>query len=135
MAQHVPISFPSPGDEVDRVGGVDKVDGVGGFGGSIVAYDHKHCEMLILILVKHVLVIMMVIVIGGCSHITSAKNRGSYTPLPPPSAMVSIWLTPPPPSVSNGQHLAYPPSPPRQPSSAFSRRPYCTTIFDVGFLT
>ena len=33
----------------------------------------------------------------GCSHITSAKNRGSYTP--------------PPPSVSNGQHLAYPPSP------------------------
>ena len=63
MAQHVPISFPSPGDEVDGVGGVDKVDGVGGFGGLIVAYDHKHCEMLILILVKHVLVIMMVIVI------------------------------------------------------------------------
>ena len=30
----------------------------------------------------------------GCSHITSAKNRGSYTP--------------PPPSVSNGQHLPYP---------------------------
>ena len=31
----------------------------------------------------------------GCSHITSAKNRGSYTP--------------PSPSVSNGQHLAYSP--------------------------
>ena len=32
-------------------------------------------------------------------------------PLPPPSAMVSIWLTPPPPLVSNGQLLAYPPPP------------------------
>ena len=42
----------------------------------------------------------------GCSHITSAKIRGSWTP--------------PPPSVSNGQHLAYPPSPPRQLSSAFA---------------
>ena len=35
--------------------------------------------------------------IRGCSHITSAKNRGSSPP--------------PPPSVSNGQHLADPPSP------------------------
>ena len=34
--------------------------------------------------------------IRGCSHITSAKIRGSWTP--------------PPPSVSNGQHLAYPSS-------------------------
>ena len=42
-----------------------------------------------------------VIYIRGCSQITSAKNRGSYTP--------------PPPSVSNGQHLACPPT----PSSAF----------------
>ena len=55
----------------------------------------------------------------GCSHITSAKIRG--------------FLTPPPPSVSNGQHLAYPPSPPRQLSSAFARRPLCTTIFGVDF--
>ena len=62
MAQHVPISFPSPGDEVDGVGGVDKVGGVCGFGGLIFAYDHKHCEMLILILVKHVLVIIKVTV-------------------------------------------------------------------------
>ena len=54
MAQHVPISFPSPGDEVD---------GVGGFGGLTVAYDHNHCEMLMLILVKHVLVIIIVKVI------------------------------------------------------------------------
>ena len=60
MAQHVPISFPSPGDEVDGVGGVDKVDGV--CGGSIVAYDHNHSEILMLILVKHVLVIIKVIV-------------------------------------------------------------------------
>ena len=59
MAQHVPISFPSPGDEVDGVGGVDKV---GGVGGSIVAYDHNHSEILMLILVKHVLVIIKVIV-------------------------------------------------------------------------
>ena len=63
MAQHVPISFPSPGDEVDGVGGVDKVGGVCGFGGSIVAYDHNHSEILMLILVKHVLVIIKVIVI------------------------------------------------------------------------
>ena len=47
--------------------------------------------------------------IGGCSHITSAKIRGSWTP--------------PPPSVSNGQHLAYPPSPPRQQWSAFGLPP------------
>ena len=45
----------------------------------------------------------------GCSHITSAKNRGSYTPSPP--------------SVSNGQHLAAPPSPLRQQWSAFSLPP------------
>ena len=45
----------------------------------------------------------------GCSHITSAKIRGSWTP--------------PPPSVSNGQHLAYPPSPPRQQWSAFGLPP------------
>ena len=44
-----------------------------------------------------------------CSHITSAKIRGSWTP--------------PPPSVSNGQHLAYPPSPPRQQWSAFGLPP------------
>ena len=44
--------------------------------------------------------------IRGCSHITSAKTRGSYTP--------------PPPSVSNGQHLADPPSPLRQQWLAFS---------------
>ena len=47
--------------------------------------------------------------VRGCSHITSAKNRGSYTP--------------PPPSVSNGQHLADPPSPLRQQWSAFSLPP------------
>ena len=51
MAQHVPISFPSPGDELDGVGGLN------------VAYDHNHCEMLMLILVKHVLVIIIVKVI------------------------------------------------------------------------
>ena len=48
--------------------------------------------------------------VRGCSHITSAKIRGSCQelpgpPLPPPSAMVSIWLTPPPPLVSFRQHL------------------------------
>ena len=37
-----------------------------------------------------------ILTLRGCSHITSAKNRGSYTP--------------PPPSVSNGQHLTDPPS-------------------------
>ena len=31
--------------------------------------------------------------IRGCSHITSAKTRGYWTPLPPPSAMVSICHT------------------------------------------
>ena len=59
--------------------------------------------------------------VRGCSHITSAKIRGSWTP--------------PPPLVSNGQHLAYPPSPPRQLSSAFARRPFCTTIFYVDLIT
>ena len=48
----------------------------------------------------------------GCSHITSAKIRGSWTP-PPPSVSNGQHLAyPPPPLVSNGQHLAYPPLPP-----------------------
>ena len=55
--------------------------------------------------------IMSILIMGG-SHITSAKIRGSWTPSP--SAMVSIWLTPP-----------------RQLSSAFARHPFCTTIFYV----
>ena len=63
--------------------------------------------------------------IRGCSHIMSAKNRSSETP-PPPSPRASV---------SNGQLLADPPSPPRQLSSAFARRPFCTTIFDLDFLT
>ena len=46
------------------------------------------------ILSPHVKVKVSKILIRGCSHITSAKT----------------W-TPPPPSVSNSQHLAYPPSP------------------------
>ena len=37
-----------------------------------------------------------------------------YPPSPPSSAFVSIWPTPPPPLVSNGQLLADPPSPLRQ---------------------
>ena len=43
--------------------------------------------------------------VKGCSHITPAKIRDSWTPLPPPSAMVSIWLTHHPPLVSFRQHL------------------------------
>ena len=46
--------------------------------------------------------------IGGCPHITSANFRG--------------FQTPPPPLVSNCQHLLDPP-PPRQLSSAFGRPP------------
>ena len=34
----------------------------------------------------------------GCSHITSAKIRDSWTPPPPSSAMVSFWLTSPLPA-------------------------------------
>ena len=66
---------------------------------------------------------------SGAVHILRQPKSGvPGPPLPPPSAMVSIWLTPPPPLVSNGQLLAYPPSPPRQLSSAFTRRPCCTNI-------
>ena len=48
MAQHVPISFPSPGDEVD--------------GGLIFVSDHNHNKalMLIAMLVKLVLVVVLV---------------------------------------------------------------------------
>ena len=35
--------------------------------------------------------------------------------------------------VSQNQGFLDPPSPPRQLSSAFARRPFCTTIFDVDF--
>ena len=67
----------------------------------------------------------------GAVHILRQPRSGvPGPPLPPPSAMISIWLTP---LVSNGQHLAYPPSPPRQLSSAFARRPFRTTVFDVDF--
>ena len=45
--------------------------------------------------------------IRGCSHITSAKIRGSWTP----------------------------PSPLRQQWTAFARRPFCTTIFYVDLFT
>ena len=62
--------------------------------------------------------------IRGCSHIMSAKFGG--------------FQTPPPPLVSNGQHLpdppfpprhqlsafAWPPLPPRHPSSAFTQPPF-----------
>ena len=43
----------------------------------------------------------------GAVHILRQPKSGvPGPPLPPLSAMVSIWLTPPPPLVSNGQHLA-----------------------------
>ena len=50
MAQHVPISFPSPGDEID------------GLAGSIVAYDHNHSDtrLVLIVMLVVVLVIMMV---------------------------------------------------------------------------
>ena len=48
---------------------------------------------------------------GLFTYYVSQKLGSLHPPLPPSSAMVSIWLTPPPPSVINGQHLAYPPSP------------------------
>ena len=51
----------------------------------------------------------MTIILRGCPHITSANFGG--------------FQTPPPPLVSNRQHLLDPPSPPRQPSSAFGGPP------------
>ena len=72
----------------------------------------------------------------GAVHILRQPKTGvRRPPLPPRSAMVIFWLTPPPPLVSNCQHLDDPPSPPRQPSSSFARRPFCTAIFYVDFLT
>ena len=44
--------------------------------------------------------------LGAVHILRQPKTRVPTPPLPPPSAMVSIWLTPPPPSVSNGKHLA-----------------------------
>ena len=73
--------------------------------------------------------------IRGCSHITSAKIRGSWTTPPPLVSNGQHLAYPPSPLVSNGQHLTYPPSPPRQLSSAFARRPFCTTIFYVDLFT
>ena len=78
----------------------------------------------------------------------SAIFGGLQTPFPPSSAIVSncnfgthkpmlsnLSLTQPP-FVSNGQHLLDPPSPPRQPSSAFDRPPSTNvlkekTLFDM----
>ena len=52
------------------------------------------------------------------SDIISSQIR-----VPPLSAIVSICLTPPPPFVSHCQHLLYPPSPLRQPLTAFCKQP------------
>ena len=62
-----------------------------------------------------------------------SQKRGFVDP-PPLSANVSFWLTPPPPLVSFCQQLADPPSPLRQLSSAFGKRPICTTNFTEDFL-
>ena len=57
----------------------------------------------------------------GAVHILRQPKTGvRRPPLPPRSAMVIFWLTPPPPLVSNCQHLDDPPSPPRQPLSSFA---------------
>ena len=44
-------------------------------------------------------------VLGAVHILRQPKSGVSGPPLPPPSAMVSIWLTPPPPFVSFRQHL------------------------------
>ena len=50
-------------------------------------------------------------VVRGCSHMTSAKNGAVQTPpLPPLSAKVRNWSTPPPPLVRKNQKPAYPSS-------------------------
>ena len=50
--------------------------------------------------------------VRGCSQIMSVKNGGSRPPpLPPFSAIVSIFPTPPPPFVSRCQHFPNRPSP------------------------
>ena len=45
-----------------------------------------------------------------------------------------FWLTPPPPLRQQWSAFDWSPSPPCQPSSAFVRRPFWTTIFDIDFL-
>ena len=47
------------------------------------------------------------ILLGAVHILRQPKSGVPGPPLPPPSVIVSIWLTPPPPLVSNGQHLAY----------------------------
>ena len=55
----------------------------------------------------------------GAVHILCQPKSGvPGPPLPPPSAMVSIWLTPP-----------------RQLSSTFALRPFCTNFFYVALFT
>ena len=70
----------------------------------------------------------------GAVHILRQPKTGVRRPPPPLSANVSFWLTPPPPLVSFCQQLADPPSPLRQLSSAFGKRPICTTNFTEDFL-
>ena len=52
-----------------------------------------------------------VIRLRGFSHMTSAKNGGVQTPLPPLSAKVRNWPYPPPSLVRKNQKPAYTPSP------------------------
>ena len=56
------------------------------------------------------------IVLGAVHIWRQPKMEGSRPPLPPLSAKVRNWSTPPPPLVRKNQKPAYPPSPPCQKS-------------------
>ena len=64
---------------------------------SFIRHQHQHCMPDRQRHILHANLPKCCLFFRGCSLITSANIRGSWTP--------------PPPSVSNGQHLAYPPSP------------------------
>ena len=49
--------------------------------------------------------LLLLLRLGAVHILRQPKSGVPGPPLPPPSAMVSIWLTPPPPLVSFRQHL------------------------------
>ena len=68
---------------------------------------------------------------GAVHKLCQPKMGGSRPPLPPLSSIVSIYLTPPPPFVSQCQHFPNPPLPPLSAMSAFAQPPF---LFRVSFV-
>ena len=97
-----------------------------------------------MIIMMMTMIMMMVVMLAemvtlsihllGAVHILRQPKTGVRRPPPPSVSKCQLLADPPSPLVSFCQQLADPPSPLRQLSSAFGKRPICTTNFTEDFL-